>query len=496
MSGMDWANLSPHEIAGLILLAVLVIFVVVPFLIVTPFFVVLGVTEIAARLTSILFDVTGALGLPGQVGAFVLGVPKFAIMMLKSLRRNLVRTSLTYLATFLLVVVVSFVWSVLSFLDAQTKERAQDIKVIVTEKFQIPSQMPPSYEASLANEATSLPNGLAADKDKDLMSWAFIGCAIDPDPAKRTLDNILFFFALEPRVLLSMMTDIEQKDLNPADQELMKQNVAAMERNIQGVILGVEKLQAIKKRVGDRIKIYCFNYRDINFEIEIVGTFPAGCRYDGSAAMNVEYFHRSLDVYERDKRQRHPLADKAMNLYWARFPEKEGFERYAGVVTQPGKFSSPAVKVEMASAAVSSFLDAWKDILWAMRYLMAPAIVVTMIVIVANAISIGVRERQTEMAVMKVLGFRPWQILVLILGEALLVGALSGAIAGSSGWYLVNKVLGGIALPIAFFGKFKIADAALWWGPAVGALTALFGSFLPAWSARTVKVSQVFSKIT
>ena len=76
------------------------------------------------------------------------------------------------------------------------------------------------------------------------------------------------------------------------------------------------------------------------------------------------------------------------------------------------------------------------------------------------------------------------------------MGVLSGTIAAFGGWYVINQVAGGIALPIAFFGRFRIADAALWWGPAVGALTALCGSFLPAWSARTVRVSEVFSKVT
>ena len=45
-----------------------------------------------------------------------------------------------------------------------------------------------------------------------------------------------------------------------------------------------------------------------------------------------------------------------------------------------------------------------------------------MALVIANAISISVRERRTEMAVLKVLGFRPGQILVLVLGEALLIG--------------------------------------------------------------------------
>jgi putative ABC transport system permease protein len=496
MSGIDWAQLTSLQLTGFAVAAILLIFVVIPFLIVTPFFVILGGTELGARLASLVADTMGAFGFSGRVGAVILGVPKFFILIFKSLRRNLVRTSLTYLATFLLVLIVSFIWSVLSFLDAQMRERAKDVKVIVSEKFQLPSMMPPSYENRLGDAAAGLPAGMAADPATDLMAWTFVGCVTDPDPSKRTLENMIFFFGLRPKALLTMMNEIELKDLSPANQELMLKNVAAMEGNVRGVVLGVERLRTINKKVGDRLKVYCFNYRDIDFEIEIVGTFPAGTRYDTNAVMNLDYFRLTLDAYERAKGQRHPLAEKTLNYFWARFPEKEGFERYAEVVSRPGRFSSPSVKAEMGYAAVASFLEAWQTILSALRYLVAPGIVVTMIVIVANAISIGVRERQKEMAVLKVLGFRPWQILLLVLGEAVLLGALSGTIAAVGGWYIVNHVVGGIPLPIAFFGRFRIADAALWWGPAVGALTALCGSFLPAWSARTVKVSEVFSKVT
>jgi putative ABC transport system permease protein len=126
---------------------------------------------------------------------------------------------------------------------------------------------------------------------------------------------------------------------------------------------------------------------------------------------------------------------------------------------------------------------------------MAPFILGVIVLIVAISYSISVRQRQQEMAILKVLGFAPWQILVLILGEAVLVGALSGAVATTWAWYQVNVRMGGFALPIAFFGKFKVDDAALWWGPAVGAFAAAAGSFLPAWSARRVRVTEVFSRV-
>jgi putative ABC transport system permease protein len=460
--------------------------------ILVPFYLVLGGSELTARATSAAAEATGVFGLAGKLAAFVLAVPKFAVMMFKNLRRSLVRTSLTYLATFAGVIVVAMIWSVLSFLDYAMAEKSKDVKAIVTEKFQIPSQMPPHYENSLAAEATGLPEGFRADPRKDLMSWTFVGSSTDQ--VNRTLEAVVFFFAMEPDALLTMMDDLGETTVGHSARKELEKQAAEMKSNVRAIIIGADRLKAINKKVGDRIKVYCFNYVDIDFDIEIIGTFPRG-RYDNSAVMNINYFRQTMDAYEHAHRQRHPMAEKSLNLYWARFPQTEGFEQFAERAGRPGLFSSPAVKVEKSSAAVASFMDAYKDILWGMRYLMAPLIVGVIVLIVAIANSIGVRERQKEMAIMKVLGFAPWQILVLVMGEAVLVGLLSGAIATTSAWYLMNVTMGGFALPIGFFGKFKVADAALWWGPTVGALAAAAGSFLPAWSARKVKVTEVFSRI-
>src|SRR5205807_2484218 len=114
---------------------------------------------------------------------------------------------------------------------------------------------------------------------------------------------------------------------------------------------------------------------------------------------------------------------------------------------------------------------------------------------IAIAISISVRERRGEIAVLKVLGYSPNQILLLVLGEALLIGCTSGLLSAWVAAYLVNDLVGGVSLPIAFFGKFFVAEAAPWWGLVIGTLTALAGSLVPAWSARSVKVSEVFSRV-
>ena len=192
----------------------------------------------------------------------------------------------------------------------------------------------------------------------------------------------------------------------------------------------------------------------------------------------------------------HPLANKTLNLVWLKVPDTAAYNRIADQILHSPSFTDPAVKVETASSGIASFLDAYRDLLAWVKWFVIPAILVTLSLVIATAISISVRERRVEMAVLKVLGFGPTQIMLMVLAEALLVGTVSGMLSAGGTFLFVNKVLGGVKFPIGFFPAFRIPRDALWWGPCLGALTALVGSVVPAWSARSVKVSQVFAKLT
>lgn len=420
-------------------------------------------------------------------------------LVVKSLRRNLLRSTLTSLATIVLVLMISMILSVLAFLDKVTETQSQNFKAIVTEKFQIPSQMPMSYESSLAEGAARKQSDYRVDPRKDSMYWAFYGGSIDP--AKKTRDSIVFFFAMEPTKLLamdekgnfsSMMDDLDS--VSEDDKRRLAAACAQMEQYPSKVLMGPARLAAINKKVGERIKVTSLNFKDIDLEFEILGELPGG-RYEQSAVMNYKYLEQALKKYEKDKGQKHAMDGRTLALEWIRVPDTQTFEKVADQITHSPDFTSPAVKCETASSGIASFLDAYKDLLFGLRWYLVPAILIIMVLVIATAISISVRERRVEMAVLKVLGFSPNQILLLVLSEALLIGGASGLFSGWMAQHMVNDLMGGIALPIAFFGKFFVADVAPWWGLGLGTATALIGSVIPAWSARSVKVSEVFSKV-
>ncbi len=416
---------------------------------------------------------------------------KFLILIAKNLRRNLLRTVLTALGTMMLVLVVTLVWSVLWFLDMATARKSDNFKAIVTEKWSVPSRLPFSYAASLCEGAARGPGDV---RPLDWMTWQFFVGALEPSPLKITMDNMAFVVAIHPEKALTMLEGMDS--LTPEQWAEMEAIVAKAKVNKQGIVLGRTQLARLNKKEGERIKLYGLsNFKGLDFEFEIIGVFPPG-RYDGLAAMHVDYYNSQLDAYAANHHGRkHPLAERSLNLVWLKVADEASFNRIAAQIESSPYYKNPPVKVETLSSGMGTFMESFRDLLWGLRWVLSPACLVTLSLVIATAISISVRERQLEFAVLKVLGFQPWQIMLLVVGEALALG-MSVGLATSVGLYaLVNWGFEGIRFPIGFFDTFLIPKAAVLLGTAIGALTALAGSLLPAWSARSVKVADVFAKV-
>jgi putative ABC transport system permease protein len=114
---------------------------------------------------------------------------RLLLMMVMNLRRNMVRTALSYAATVVLVFVVTVIWTILTILNAATKEKTQDLKAIVTERWQLPSQMPYPYFKEVKDHLPELAS-------ENVMSWQFYGGSTVADASKRNRENMLFLFAL------------------------------------------------------------------------------------------------------------------------------------------------------------------------------------------------------------------------------------------------------------------------------------------------------------
>ena len=145
---------------------------------------------------------------------------------------------------------------------------------------------------------------------------------------------------------------------------------------------------------------------------------------------------------------------------------------------------------ETEKAATAEFLSLFGD-LGALVNGIGLAVCFTILLVTANTMGMAVRERRTEIAVLKTLGFTGGQVLRVILTEALLLGSLGGAlgVGGASGLLsLANQ-----ANHQTWFGitdiSLRPATASIGFGLAV--LLGLVSGFVPAWGAYRARVTEM-----
>jgi putative ABC transport system permease protein len=414
---------------------------------------------------------------------------RILLLIFKNLRRNRLRSALTALAVVFLVVLFSMIYAVLRFIDRAMEEQAKDIPLVITERYRLPSRFDRARFDEIVRPGSDLNNQLRTIpgfKPEAYNLWHFIGFSLDEDMKNKDLE--FFVIATYPEKIKTMIDSLEA--LDPKLCELMKQPPQGAAHS--GVLMGPDRLKKLGKKVGDRFTAKSVSHRGlkdgkrapVEMEMVIVGELPAGSRWVQGTFMDYEYIDKKLNE------QKSELDGKIM-LGWLNVADKES----AGQVSAAIERDISEIKCEQASSAVSRFLESYQSMLWGMKFFLLPVITIVMALIVANSISITVRERVTEIAVLKVLGFRPGEILSLVLGEGGLLGLAGGLFASTAAFVVVNRVLGGINLPIAFFPVFFVPAEVFLLGPLLGVLTACAGGFIPAWLARSVKVSEVFAKV-
>lgn len=481
---------------------------------------------------------------PDPIGKY----SKIGGLVFRSLRRNLVRTSLTYAALFVLTGMLTFIYGIVKSIDDLTKEKEGQQMVILTEKFGIPSTMPPGYQNTLEGilekmDAADRPRPLTTAQRNELglkpspvgdvrteeldrlfvgsgkdlpepdksrleqltkqgikdntMTWSFVAATLDKD--KPTKENMSVFFVLDADPISTEMMGLQGLKKADMGEKAWKDLVQAMEllkQDKRNVVIGEDQLRIMNLKVGQEVKFHAVNYKDIEFECKIVAAFPSGSRLSTAAAMQTDYFKAKLDEYQAKQGKPHPLNDRSLNLMWVRMPNKPAFERLAGEVNGSPEFPKP-VKLETFSALVSAALEPLRDIISGMWYIMI-FIAIIMCLVISITIVIGVRERRAELAVMKVLGFQPWHVMGMVVSEAVLVGLFGGFLSAvvvillprAISW--ANGVIGG---NLTFFDNMKFPLEFALYGPLIGIGVGLIGSALPSWNARKVKVSEVFAQV-
>jgi putative ABC transport system permease protein len=125
------------------------------------------------------------------------------------------------------------------------------------------------------------------------------------------------------------------------------------------------------------------------------------------------------------------------------------------------------------------------------------AVAFTILLVTANTMSIAVRERRQEIAVLKTLGYSSLLVMTLILGEALLIALMGGLVGIAISLGIVRvlpqaPVLGDV---VAGFPNFGLSPQTTAIGIAIALLLGLAAGFFPALTVYRTKIVDALRQV-
>ena len=105
--------------------------------------------------------------------------------------------------------------------------------------------------------------------------------------------------------------------------------------------------------------------------------------------------------------------------------------------------SAYETQTETESSYVGGLLRQWSSILWVLEAVSVVSLI-TMALVAANTAAMSIRERQSEIAVMRAIGFDSRRIVVFLIGECWaigLLGGLTGCIIGAIAFDSITHLL-------------------------------------------------------
>lgn len=375
---------------------------------------------------------------------------KFLHLVWRSLLRRKVRTLFTTLS-----IIVAFILfgALMALRGAFTMgiELAGADRLMMIQKVSFIQPLPLSYQSRIG--AT---DGVTAVTHS---SW-FGGIYQDPK-------NFFPQMAVEPEPLLQMYPEY----VLPDEQK------RAWYANRTGAIVGRALADRFGWKVGDRIPLQPTIWRkadDSAWEFTIDGIYDAGARGTDVTQM---FFHYD---YLNEARE---FGRDLVGWYVVRVNNPDDADQVAQRLDALFANSPFETKTSTEKAFVQAFASQIGDI-GSILIAVLVAVLFTILVVVGNTMAQSIRERTSELAVLKTLGFTDGRLLGLVLLESCLLALLGGGIGLTLAWLITlgGDPTGGL-LP-AFY--LPTRDIVL--GVVLILALGIAAGLLPAWQASRLRI--------
>jgi putative ABC transport system permease protein len=381
---------------------------------------------------------------------------KFFWLVVKSASRSKRRTILTVLSVAIAVFLFASLRAVLDGFSAAA-EASSSTRIVTQRSTSLFFSMPISHAEAIRNTP--------GVQDVTWASW-FGGVYKDSR-------NFFAQYAIEPESYLRIYPEI---GLTPEERK-------AFLDDRTGCIVGDGLARNYGFKLGDKITLQVGipTYGTSDFDFTVRGIYRSGgATVDNQSMM----FHWK---YADERSTQKGLA----GWYIAQIANPDQAAQVAGAIDRTFASSPFETKTDTEKAFQNTFVSMFGNINLLLGSI-ALAVVITTLFVAGNTMAMSVRERTTEIAVMRTLGFQSSTIFLLIAGEGLLMALTGGLVGAILARLLVNP---GFLPAGGFVPEITVNNANLAIGVGLSAVIGVVAGLIPATMASRLKIVDALRRV-
>ncbi len=374
---------------------------------------------------------------------------KFATLVLKNLFRNKRRTILTVLSIAVSLFIFSALVSLPTVANHVLADSASSVRLACRTKMGLAYPLPEAYKSKIA----ATPHVVAVTPEN------FFGGIYHE--ASDQFPNI----AVDPGQIDVMWPDW---GFSPGGVEQYKKLRTAC-------LVAEGTMKRFHLNVGQQIQLRGAGYYPVNVSLTIVGTIAKGPA-------------PSFLIFHRDYLEELQGSPGRVDNFWVRADSSAAVPQIIQALNSQFANSSAETQCDSEAVFLGNVIGRFR-MFFTLARLLGLIIVVTIGLVAANAAAMSIRERRSEIAVMRSIGFRSPRILRLLIAESV-VTALSACVLGCGAAFALLKVFSVTSDVLGpFVGAIQIPMAVLLETVLAAILIGLLSSYVPARSALRRKIS-------
>jgi putative ABC transport system permease protein len=366
---------------------------------------------------------------------------------LRNLLRNKRRTILTSTSVAISLFLLSSLAMVYTALGKPYEGAERSPRMMVRRRTGITFMMPASY----GQRIKAVPGVVAVTP----MNW-FGGYWKEPE-------NSFGNFAIDANTVFDVL---DMARIAPDQLEAFKRERVA-------AVAGRRLIEKFHWKIGDRITLMGSPY-GIAPELVLRGTFAGGP--DDQFYFHYDYLNEAMHEMNQ------------VGLYWIRVERPEIAARVGQAIDQTFRDTDSETKTEAEGTFLLSFISMLGNVR-GIILMIGAAVTFAVLLIVANSVAMSIRERVTEAAVMRSLGFTSNRILALFVGESLAL-TLAGALVGVGGAKLLYGALAVTQIGTYVWADMRMRPETILFCMALSIVLALLAASLPAYRAVRINIAE------